>query len=105
MIFEAVWESAQRGELILVDGGMVRFHVRRDGQLTIHELIVLTPRQGIGTRLLDRLKQVPGVVRIAARCPADLAANSWYQARGFQFGGSALTRSNRRINTWYLPLA
>ncbi len=36
MIFEALYESAKRGELLLVEGGMCRWHLRRDGVLVIH---------------------------------------------------------------------
>lgn len=31
MIFVALSEAAQKGKLLLVDGGMLRFHLRRDG--------------------------------------------------------------------------
>lgn len=41
MIFETLCESAKRDELILVDGGFCHWHLRRDGQLTIREIIVL----------------------------------------------------------------
>ena len=62
MIFEPLMESGNRGELILVDGGFCHWHLRRDGQITIREIIVLPERrgQGIGTAILEQLKCTPG---------------------------------------------
>lgn len=102
MIFSTLWESAQRGELLLVQGGMARYHVRRDGQLTLHEII--STERGAGREMLERLKVVDGATSILARCPAELAANSWYAKRGFALEGTETTRSGRILNVWRLPL-
>lgn len=58
MIFETLHESAQRNELILVDFGLLHYHLRRDGQITIREIIVLPKFQKMGTGrfMLNRLK-------------------------------------------------
>lgn len=45
MIFETLNESNERGELLLVNGGMCHYHLRRDGQLTIREIIVWKERR------------------------------------------------------------
>ena len=58
MIFETLNESNERGELLLVDGGMCHYHLRRDGQLTIREIIVQHDRQGQGVG--EPLRQMPG---------------------------------------------
>lgn len=34
-------EAADKGELILVDGGMCRYHRRRDGVVVVREILVL----------------------------------------------------------------
>jgi GNAT superfamily N-acetyltransferase len=106
MIFEPLQQSAQRGELILVDGGLCHWHLRRDGQLTMREIIVLPERQrqGIGRRILEQLKTTPGATSVFAKCPADLPANGWYKAMGFQHQGTETTRSGRRLELWRLPL-
>jgi len=106
MIFETLHESAQRGELILVDGGMCHFHLRRDGQLTIHEIIVPPDfqKQGIGSMMLDMLTDFPGATCVFAKCPADLAANAWYAHRGFTCEGQEVTRTGRTLNLWRLQL-
>ncbi len=41
MIFDALYESVERNELLLIDGGFCHFHLRKDGQLTIqkHKLL------------------------------------------------------------------
>ena len=41
MIYQALSEAADKGELLLINGGMCRFHIRKDGQCTIREIIVL----------------------------------------------------------------
>lgn len=82
MIFEVLYEATKRGELLLVAGGMCHWHLRRDGQLTILEIMVTNPGQGIGTRMLETLTRVPGARSIYAKCPAELDANAWYERRG-----------------------
>lgn len=105
MIFEVLTESAKRGELILVDGGFCHWHLRRDGQITIREIIVLPERQrqGIGTAMLEHLKRVEAT-SIFAKCPVDLPANEWYQARGFTDEGIETTGSGRKLRLWRLTL-
>jgi hypothetical protein len=71
MIFETLHESAQRGELLSVDGGMCHWHLRRDGQLTIREIISTKP--GAGQAMLAELMSKPAQ-SIFAKCPADLPA-------------------------------
>lgn len=104
MIFDPLYESAQRGELLLVDGGMCHFHVRRDGQLTIREIIAHPPSQGVGTLMLDRLKRTSGITSIFAKCPAHLESNSFYRSRGFVLEGTETTRTGRELNLWRLVL-
>lgn len=98
MIFETLHTSAQHGELILVDGGMCRYHLRRDGQLTIHEIISLRP--GAGSAMLARLLAVAGAVCILAKCPADLPSNAWYARRGFALDRTETTPAGRLLNVW-----
>lgn len=107
MIFESLTESAARGELILVEGGFCRFHIRRDGQLTIREIIVVTPGTGIGSAILNRLKSAgrsSGANCIVAKCPTDLAANGWYKSRGFINMRDEATRTGRKLNVWRLSI-
>lgn len=103
MIFETLWDSARCGELMLVDGGMCHWHLRRDGQITIREIIVLPGRQGegIGRAMLEQLKQVEGATSIFAKCPVNLEANGWYEAMGFELEAVDEERS-RPLNHWRL---
>ena len=59
MCFEQLYESAKRNELTLIDGGMCHWHLRRDGQLTIREIIAT--RRGAGTEILNSLRQANGM--------------------------------------------
>lgn len=104
MIFEALWDSAQRGELLLVEHGMCHWHLRRDGQLTIREVIVTQPRSGIGAAMLATLRQTEGATCIVAKCPVELSANAWYARQGFAHVTTEQTRSGRAINVWQLDL-
>jgi GNAT superfamily N-acetyltransferase len=99
-------ESAERGELFLVDGGLCHWHLRRDGQITIREIIVLPERQrqGIGTAMLERLKQTPGATSIFAKCPIDLDANKWYRHLGFYLENIEITKGGRELKCWRLYL-
>lgn len=103
MIFDALYESAQRGELILIDGGLCHWHLRRDGQLTIREII--STRPGAGTEMLARLMAVVGATYIVAKCPAALESNGWYHRRGFTCVNVESTRSGKQLNVWQLRLS
>ena len=107
MIFEALWSAAQRGEVILVEGGVCHYHVRRDRQLTICEIIVLPNRQNrlIGSGILRQLRLVAkqaNCTSLLAKCPADLAANGWYEHRGFVHEATETTKTGRAVNVWRL---
>lgn len=102
MIFEALYDSARADELLLIDGGLCRYHLRRDGQLTVHEII--STRRGAGTAMLAHLTRVPHVQCIVAKCPTDLAANDWYRRRGFVLVDQQTTQRGRGLNVWRLDL-
>ncbi len=109
MIFETLSESNERGELLLVLHGMCHYHLRRDGQLTIREIIVQKGHQGhgIGRAMLQKLEAAAleaGVTSIFAKCPDDLPANAWYARMGFSLEGTERTRSGRRLNLWRLKI-
>lgn len=103
MCFENLYESARRNELLLIDGGMCHWHLRRDGQLTIREIIATRP--GAGTEMLDFLTGVSGASCIVAKCPADLESNRWYEHKGFYLVRVETSRSGREINVWKSSLA
>lgn len=102
MIFDALYASAQRGELLLVDGGLCHWHLRRDGQLTIREIIAT--RSGAGREMLALLKGTPGATSIFAKCPDDLAANGWYLHMGFEAEGHERTRTGKLLWLYRLHL-
>jgi hypothetical protein len=99
MIFNTLYESSKRGELLLIDGGMCRWHLRKDGQLTIYEII--STRRGAGKEMLSALKKI-GSTSIFAKCPADMESNKWYSRNGFVMIGAETSKSGRIINLWKL---
>lgn len=99
MIFETLWAASKKGELILIDGGFCHWHLRRDGQLTIREIISQKPGQG--KRMLAMLKKQP-CTSIFAKCPADLASNEWYAKQGFELETTSTTKTGRKVNHWRL---
>lgn len=102
MIFETLYNSAKNNELLLIDGGMCHWHLRKDGQITIYEII--STRRGAGSEMLQVLRDVPGAISIVARCPADLSANLWYAKRGFVLDGTETTKTGKSLKRWKLPL-
>jgi GNAT superfamily N-acetyltransferase len=106
MIFETLKESSEKGELLLVAGGYARFHRRRDGQVTLHELLVLPEkqRQGVGRSLIEAIREkCPNASCLLAKCPSDLPANAFYARMGFEDKGEQTLPSGRKLRTWILP--
>jgi GNAT superfamily N-acetyltransferase len=103
MIFEPLHESNLRGEFY---GAMCHWHLRRDGQVTIREIIVEQSLQGkgIGKAAIDRLTEVPGAISLFANCPADLPSNKFYAALGFELESRKPTKNGRAMNQWRLWL-
>ncbi len=106
MIFEVLNDAAARGELLLVEGGFCHYHLRRDGIVTIREILVLPNQRGkgIGRAILARLALIPNAVALLARCPANLTANLWWENRGFRKVAEEEAASGRRIIVWKLDL-
>lgn len=99
MIFVALSEAADKGELLLVTDGLCRFHRRRDGVFVIREIIVLPFRRrtGVGRRLVEDVLMRAGpdaVVR--AKCPVAYESNRFWAAMGFRLVGEA----TGGINAW-----
>jgi hypothetical protein len=99
MIFETLYDSAQKGELLLVEGGMCHFHLRRDEQLTIREIIVTHKNQGIGKKILEYLESLQPE-SLFAKCPENLNANKWYAHQGFKSEGEEITKTGRKLLLW-----
>ena len=103
MIFVALEEAASKGQLLLIDGGMCRFHKRKDGVTVIREIIVLPMRrkQGIGRRLVNeviiRAAGVGmGIVRL--KCPEKYESNAFWRKMGF-----TLVETKGGTNLWQTP--
>jgi N-acetylglutamate synthase-like GNAT family acetyltransferase len=99
VIFSALSEAAEAGELLLVAGGMCRFHQRKDGVVVIRELLVLPTcrRSGIGTGLIQSIRRMHPDATIRAVCPAWYPSNAFWRNRGFE-----LVREEPQANTWEL---
>jgi len=108
MIFNTLYESAKDGELIFVDGGMLRYHLRNDLQITIREILVLPEYQsnGIGKAMLKMMRDKHKEhTHVLAKCPIELEANQWYKAVGFTLMGTEKTRNGSILNLWRLDNA
>lgn len=103
MIFEPLHESNQRGEFY---GFMCHWHLRRNGQITIREILVERGQQGKGQgrAMIARLKAVPGATSLFANCPADLPSNEFYRRMGFVLESQKPTPKGRAMNQWRLHL-
>jgi GNAT superfamily N-acetyltransferase len=96
VIFAALSEAAERNELILSAGGLCRYHLRRDGVVTIRELLVLPQcrRGGLGSALVTEVARRHSRAVLRASCPSDSAANGFWARLGF------LLVAEGKINRW-----
>lgn len=99
MIFESLWESSQRNELLLLDGLFCHFHFRKDGQITIREIISQKPGQG---KKALRILKAMNPICIFAKCPSYLESNKWYEKNGFMLVDTETSKSGKTINHWRL---
>lgn len=107
MIYSALVESADKGELLLCEGGLCRFHLRRDGVVVVREIIVLPEhrRVGVGRRMIAWLKNEFDTSIIRARCPASYeTANAFWEAMGFSAKTPEKTRVGDTLNVWECDL-
>jgi GNAT superfamily N-acetyltransferase len=102
VIFVALDEAAAKGELLLVEGGMCRFHYRRDGVVVVREILVLPEfrGRGIGRELLCRVRQRRPGCDLLAKCPTSYVSNGFWAKMGF-----TLETTEKDVNTWRLASA
>jgi GNAT superfamily N-acetyltransferase len=99
MIFAALSEAADRGELLLISGGLCRFHLRLDGVVVIREILILPEarHRGLGRCLIEAVAaRHPGAV-IRAVCPPGYDANDFWPRLKFRLVTGA------KANTWERP--
>lgn len=97
MIFASLFESAQKNELLLVDGGICQWHLRRDNKIVIK--VIISTRPGAGKEMLAILK-MKNASGITLKCPVGYESNKWWKKRGFEL---VITRDG--LNEWWFPLA
>ena len=99
MIFAALSEAADKSELLLVDHGMCRWHLRRDGVIVIREVIVLPEarRKGLGRAMIEHVRRRLPCRKIVAKCPEEYESNACWETIGFTYTGTS-----NGINQWEL---
>jgi len=97
-MYSQLYESFLKGQLILIEDGICRFNIRKDGYLVIYDILSMKP--GSGQRMLSMLKEKG--LPILARCPIGFDSNHWYEKRGFVLQGKEYTRSGKELNVWIL---
>lgn len=86
------------GEIV---GAVLYNHCVRKPQTTIYDLCVDEDyrMQGIGTRLVQKVKTESPHDRLIAKCPIDLQANQFYQKTGW-IKSAEERGKNRELNVW-----
>lgn len=100
MIFAALSEAADRGQLLLIHGGLCRWHKRRDGIVVIREVLVLpaSRRKGVGRSLVAEVISRNSGHVIQAKCPVAYPSNAFWARMGF-----TLVEEKNGANRWQRP--
>ena len=99
--FIELYDSVKKDELILINGGICQFHIRRDKQLTIH--VIISTRLGAGSQMLEKLIKIGKKERaicLFAKCPSNLLSNNWYEKKGFKKIDTEILKSGTKVNSW-----
>jgi len=88
--------------------GFVHFYVRRDSVVTLYSIVVAENYRyvGMGRRLFEELVSVAyahGKAEIRLKCPAELAANTFYERLGLRVT-CVETGKCRQLNVWTYTL-
>lgn len=105
--FNILYEAMIAGETVSPEGGFCQYHLRRDGQITLHVLLVDPDkrRRGIGRHILQIIRgRHPEASSIVAKCPEDLPGHHFYPAIGFQRTATETAKSGRVVHTWTLTI-
>jgi hypothetical protein len=97
MILQTLLESHAKGQLLLVENGFCRFHIRKDGMLVIYE--IFSTKRGTGKSIL-RILENKVHNGILARCPSHYESNGWYNACGFVVV-SVVAMDTYTLYEWY----
>ncbi|MFL5624717.1 MAG: GNAT family N-acetyltransferase, partial [Ktedonobacteraceae bacterium] len=84
--------------------GFVHFYVRRDSVVTLYSIVVAETYRhlGMGRRLFEELVSIAyahGKTEIRLKCPAELAANTFYERLGLRVA-CVETGKHRPLNVW-----
>jgi GNAT superfamily N-acetyltransferase len=88
--------------------GFVHFYVRCDSVVTLYSIVVSESYRhvGVGRRLFEELVNVAharGKTEIRLKCPAELAANTFYERLGLRVT-CVETGKHRPLNVWTYTL-
>lgn len=105
-MLQALREAADAGHVKIVEGGILEFKLRKDGQITIYTILATKP--GVGSKLWEWLLDYAAehsATFVQAKCPVDLESNGWYKHKGWTLVGVEHTkRTGRALNVWRWPL-
>ena len=97
MVFQTLYDSYQRGELLLIDGGFARWRLKKDGSITLYEIFSTKP--GNGKQMIETLLQKT-TTYIQLKCPTTLKSNGFYAHVGFTCIGQEITQGGNILNIW-----
>jgi hypothetical protein len=97
MVFQTLYDSYKRNELIMLDGAFARYRKKKDGSIVLYE--IFSNGNGQGRKIIDMLLERTDTY-VMLKCPETEEANNFYHHLGFVCIDKYVTKNGTVLKVW-----